>query len=102
GWRASAAEGSAATGGGMGRGQAKGQHRRHGAKRKQRTNAQGKHGVLPERPFGSTQILVSHGGIVRGAAWCRRPLPHAMTFGGRENFDGISVVFPVLAGLGHG
>src|SRR5262249_39390897 len=27
--------------------------------------------------FGSTQILVSHGDIVRGAAWCRRPRTHA-------------------------
>src|SRR5215471_7366891 len=28
--------------------------------------------ILPETVW-STQILVSHGGIVRGAAWCRRP-----------------------------
>src|SRR5262249_60293659 len=102
GWGAGAAEASAATGAGVGIGHREGQHRRHGAKRKQRTNAQGKHGVLPDRPFGSTQILVSHGGIVRGAAWCRRPPPPAMTFGSREDFDRISVVFPVLAGFGHG
>src|SRR5262249_10196815 len=89
GWGAGAAEASAATGAGVGIGHREGQHRRHGAKRKQRTNAQRKHGVLPDRPFGSTQILVSHGGIVRGAAWCRRPPPPAMIFGSREDFDRI-------------
>src|SRR5262245_39521437 len=73
--RAATTETSAATGARIGVGHREGQHRRHGAKRKQRTKAQAKHGVLPERPFGSTQILVSHGGIVRGAAWCRSPLP---------------------------
>src|SRR5262245_54631591 len=73
--RAATTETSAATGARIGVAHREGQHRRHGAKRKQRTKAQAKHGVLPERPFGSTQILVSHGGIVRGAAWCRSPLP---------------------------
>src|SRR5262249_53116376 len=77
GLRAAAAEAHPAPGAGIGIGHRERQHRHHGAKRKQRTNAQGKHGDLPERPFGSTQILVSHGDIVRGAAWCRRPRTHA-------------------------
>src|SRR5262249_7443759 len=45
--------------------------------RKQRTNAQEKHGNPPRKPVWSTQILVSHDSIVRGAAWCRRPRTHA-------------------------
>src|SRR6516225_709605 len=72
--RAAAAEAAAATGAGIGIGHREGQHRRHGAKRKQRTNAQEKHGNPPRKPVWSTKILVSHDGIVRGAAWCRRPL----------------------------
>src|SRR5215813_13066693 len=73
GLRAAAAEAAAATGAGIGIGHREGQHRRHGTKRKQRTNAQEKHGNPPRKTVWSTQILVSHGGIVRGAAWCRRP-----------------------------
>src|SRR5262249_7813292 len=49
GLRAAAAEASAATGAGIGIGHREGQHRRHGAKRKQRTNAQGKHGNPPRK-----------------------------------------------------
>src|SRR5262249_39298105 len=89
GLRAAAAEAHPAPGAGIGIGHRERQHRRHGTKRKLRTNAQGKHGVLPERPFGSTQILVSHGDIVRGAAWCRRPLPPSMTFGRRGDLDRV-------------
>src|SRR5262249_7813295 len=82
--------------------------------------------ILPERPVWSPQILVSHGGIVRGAAWCRRPAraPWQHPLRGVLHFvcepkgtrirmmdqipacPGMSagrdlVVFPVLAGLGH-
>src|SRR6266404_9785033 len=71
-------------------------------------------GGPPRRPFGSTQILVAHGSIVRGATWCRRPMetPAQRRFSrkprvtDREMPFGLkamgSVVLAVLARLGRG